>query len=161
MGLRHRSSFPSGAFFVTTSTRDRGIYFGTDSDYEMVEENIEFYRSREEALIFGYVIMPNHFHLIISFPEHSSISNFMRDFKRMTAREFYRMRNMKTGNLWQERFDDVRLETKEVGLIKLNYIHLNPVRAGLVENVGDWKYSSARFYLHGEKGKITITGMEP
>lgn len=127
----------------------------------MLERNIEFYRNREKANIFAYVIMPNHIHMIINIPEGGSISNFMRDFKHMTAREYNQMRSLRSGRLWQARFDDVGLITKEVALIKLNYIHQNPVRAGLVENIEDWKYSSVRFYMLGEKGVITITGMEP
>jgi len=161
MGLRHRSNFPSGAFFVTTSTINRAVYFSVDADFEMIERNIEFYRNRENAMIFGYVVMPNHLHMIISIPVGGSISNFMRDFKRITARKFYRSRGFKSGRLWQDRFDDVAIITKEVAQTKLNYIHQNPVRAGLVQNVEDWKYSSARFYLFGEKRFIAVTGMEP
>jgi putative transposase len=99
--------------------------------------------------------------MIISIPEGGSISNFMRDFKRITAREFYQSRVLKSGRLWQDRFDDVAIITKKVAQTKLNYIHQNPVRAGLVENAEDWKYSSARFYLFGEKRFIAVTGMEP
>ena len=161
MGLRNRSNFPSGTFYVTTSTLDRNIYFTDNSDFEMIERNIEFYRARDKATIFGYVVMSNHLHMIVDIPQGNSISNFMRDFKRMTAKEFYGIRNMKSGHLWQDRFDDLCLISKEVALTKLNYIHQNPVRAGLVEKAEDWIYSSARCYLYNEKRIITVTGIEP
>ena len=157
MGLRERLYRQSGAFFVTTSTHKRSTYFTSNAEYELLERNIEFYRIREKANVFGYVLMPNHFHLIINFPEGGSISNFMRDLKRITAREFFQLHNQKSRKLWQDRFDDLGLISERVFLTKLNYIHLNPVRAGLVVNAEDWRYSSARYYLFDELGTITVT----
>jgi putative transposase len=160
MGLRFRSINPSGCFFVTTSVLGRVKRFDSAQDYEMLEINIEFYRKREDADIFAYVLMPSHLHLIISIPEKRSISNFMRDFKRRTVTEYYKLYNMARARLWENRFDDVGLFSYKVFFAKLNYIHQNPVKAGLADKPEDWPYSSARFYMFDEKGIINLTAME-
>jgi putative transposase len=160
MGLRYRSINPAGCFFATTSVLGRVKRFNSTKDYEMIETNIEFYRKRECADIFAYVLMPSHFHLIISIPENKSISNFMRDLKRRTAREYFESYNLPNGRLWEGRFDDVTLYSEKNFLTKLNYIHLNPVKAGLVEKPEDWLYSSARFYMFDEIRIINLTAIE-
>lgn len=58
--------------------------------------------------------------------------------------------------LWMDRFDDVVLYTRELMRVKVNYIHENPVRAGLVERAEDWKYSSARNYLISDDSMIHV-----
>jgi putative transposase len=130
--------------------------FSSPKDFEMLEFNIEFYRKRENADIYAYVLMPSHLHLIISIPEIKSISNFMRDLKRRTAREYFELYNLPSGRLWEDRFDDVGLYSEKSFFTKLNYIHQNPVRAGLVEKPEDWPYSSARFYMFEEKRTINV-----
>ena len=160
MGLRYRSVQQSGFFFITTSTLGLIRRFTHPIDFEMLENNIEFYRQREKAAISSYVIMPNHFHLTIFIPEKASISNFMRDLKRRTAREYFELYNMPYGRLWENRFDDLSLFTDHAYKIKLNYIHMNPVKAGLVEKPEDWIYSSTRLYMFGEKRIIKISAIE-
>jgi putative transposase len=159
MGLRYRSINPTGCFFITTSTQGREKRFDSVKDYEMLEYNIEFYRKRENADIFAYVLMPSHLHLIISIPEAKSISSFMRDLKRRTAREYFGLYNLPNGKLWEDRFDDVGLFSEKEFFIKLNYIHQNPAKAGLVEKPEDWQYSSARFYMFEEKRVINVTAV--
>lgn len=88
MGLRNRAIQPNGCFFISSSCLACIKRFNNAPEYEMLEYNIEYYRKREQALIFAYVLMPSHFHLIISIPEKGSISNYMRDLKRRTAGEY-------------------------------------------------------------------------
>lgn len=63
-----------------------------------------------------------------------------------------------TGNyrLWKDRFDYLMIITEKTLKIKIDYIHNNPVKAGLVENFTDWKYSSARNYYLGDNSVINI-----
>jgi putative transposase len=131
--------------------------FNLPEHYEIVLRNIEFYRRREKASVLGYVIMPDHFHLLINMPATGSISNFMRDLKRRTVYDYSRMHGMKSGKFWQDRFNDVSIYSEEVLYTKLKYIHENPVRAGLAKSVLDWKYSSAAFYKNGQMNIIEIS----
>jgi putative transposase len=157
MTLRNHSIQKFGVFFITTSVIQHQELFKTSQDFELIERNIEFYRARDKAKVYAFVIMPHHLHIIIDIPSAKSISDFMRDFKRQTSREFFKSINQETGRLWQEKFDDLDLITYQVLLTKLNYIHMNPVRAGLVNEPEDWPYSSARYYLNGETRIIQIS----
>jgi len=92
----------------------------------------------------------------------NSVSDYMRDFKRHTSTEVIKLlkkdKKVKllddlynlggTGNyrLWKDRFDDLIIVTEKTLKIKIDYIHNNPVKAGLVKNITDWNYSSARNY---------------
>jgi putative transposase len=157
MTLRNHSLQKSGIFFVTTSIIQHQELFKTPEDFAIIERNMEFYRIRDNAKIYAYVIMPHHLHLIIDIPAGKSISDYMRDFKRKSSREFFKSINQETGRLWQEKFDDLDLIIYPVFLTKINYIHMNPVRAGLVKEPDDWPYSSARFYLNGETNQVQIS----
>jgi putative transposase len=141
-------------FFITTSIIQHQEPFKTPEDFAIIERNIEFYRIRDNAKIYAYVIMPHHLHLIIDMPAEKSISDYMRDFKRRSSIEFFKSINHETGRLWQEKFDDLDLITYQVFLTKINYIHMNPVRSGLVSEPEDWPYSSARYYSNGESNII-------
>ena len=157
MMRRNHSIQKFGIFFITTSVIQHQELFKTPQDFELVEKNIEFYGARDNAEIYAYVIMPHHLHLIIEIPPNKSISDYMRDFKRQTSGEFFKSINQKTGQLWQERFDDLDLINYTTFSTKINYIHMNPVRAGLAKEPEDWPYSSARFYLNGEQRIIQVS----
>jgi putative transposase len=120
-------------------------------------EKTELYRIRDNAKIHAYVIMPHHFHLLITIPEGKSISAYMRDLKKIIAREYCQQNGMALGRFWQYHFDSFDIVTEKTFITKLNYIHMNPVRAGLVENPDDWEYSSAKYYMKAECGVITVS----
>jgi putative transposase len=160
MPLRHRSIQPSGLFFVTTSTANRVARFTNGERYKLVLDNIEFYRKREKALIHGYVIMPNHLHLIISIPEGKSISTYMGNMKKRVAFEYYRLEGTDPFPFWEHRFDDVHIYSEDVYYTKLNYIHSNPVKAGFVAKHEEWPYSSAGFYAFNKQSLITVNPLE-
>jgi putative transposase len=155
---RRRHSFnPWGLFFATTSTFDHAVMFTRPEHYRLVMEKIELYRIRDEASIHAYVIMPHHFHLLINIPHGKSISAYMRDLKKLTARDYRRVNRIAPARFWQRRFDDFDIVTEKTYYTKFNYIHQNPVRAGLVGSPEDWAYSSAGYFARGEQGIITVT----
>jgi len=156
MPLRHRTLQKSGTFFITTSTYNKIRRFKSSKDYEIVLEKIEAYRLRDNAKIHGYVVMPNHLHLLLTIPESHSISSFMRDLKKRIAYEYLIENKLETQKLWQLRFDDVHIISEEIFAVKLNYIHYNPVKAGLVNEPRDWRYSSAGFYENGKQHIVWV-----
>jgi len=115
--------------------------------------------------------MPNHIHLLLHVCEGKSISDFMRDFKKYSS---VQIKDVLTENkmldllsqlnegdnefsLWKDRFDSVQVYSERVMETKLNYIHYNPVKAGLVEEMTDWKYSSARNYFLEDQTVIHVS----
>jgi putative transposase len=138
--------------------------------------NIKFYQEKYKFAILGYVIMPSHFHWIIStVKEYGTISVIMREIKKYSAwdiMDFFETQGRidyleifeiagKRGRkqkrkFWNDRFDDVVINSKDFFFQKLNYIHNNPVKADLVENPEDYKYSSARNYKFGDHSVIYV-----
>lgn len=167
MGRRGRSILDGQAntFFVTTTFVDfaRILSFGKMYS-EILRDSLKYVLTKYSVKLFGYVFMPSHIHLVIYIPEGQSISSLMRDFKKYTSTRIRqqlemdghedwieKLRRNAAGQkqlfkLWMDRFDDVVIRSDRVMKSKINYIHLNPVRAGLVDEAEDWEYSSARFY---------------
>lgn len=118
---------------VTTNTKDRVKIF---ADPAYAREACEaLYRVQElhPFLLYAFVIMPDHCHLLINVSEAISISKVMRVYKAAVAHAIGK------GPIWQSRFD-----TKVIPLAQAKqYIHWNPVKAGLCENPEDYPWSSA------------------
>lgn len=108
----------------------------------------------------GYVIMPSHFHGLFGFKGIENLSNFMHCFKGITSKKIKGLNlvelNSNDFKLWKPRFDDLIIKSSKQFKIKMEYIHNNPVRGGLVKKAEDWPYSSASEWLTGNKGLIEI-----
>ena len=106
---------------------------------------------KHDASLYGYVLMSNHLHLLIGLTGGGpQLSAFMRDLKSLVWRRLFRMRRA----IWTPRFDDVAIYTEEQFRMKLNYIHNNPVKAGLAQRPEEYKYSSARVWLRGNHDEL-------
>ncbi len=167
MGLRDRTLLTEGrCFFVTTTCEAHGFFLIDKACFDILYENIHFYNEKYKARLIAYVFMSNHIHLILYFDEDMRLSDYMRDFKKMTSRKLrdYLLKRHtglatslvhETRNqffkIWEDRFDDVWLNSRDVCETKLAYMHENPVKAGLVNVPEDYPHSSARFYLTTNK----------
>lgn len=99
--------------------------------------------------IVAYCFMPTHIHLILRQLMKDGISIFMGKVLNSYTR-FFNLKNKRKGPLWESRFKNVEVGTDQQLLHLTRYIHLNPVTANLVEDPGDWHFSSYKEYL-GEK----------
>ena len=177
MGLRHRDLLKEETtFFVTSTIVNRYRAFQKESGYQILIENLRFYRKKFEYKLFGYVLMPSHFHLLLQMENgRGELSKFQQSFKRFTAKkiiEKFQEEDNKEAvqvfrdaakdlsrrkyKIWASRFDDEVIRSEKWFSQKLDYIHQNPVKAGLVEKAEDWPYSSARNYLLGDHSLIEI-----
>jgi len=113
----------------------------------------------------AYVIMPTHIHFLAGFKEIEKLSKVMQSFKILTSKKLKLLLSdgMKsnflfTGHfrLWQDRFDDVIIWSEKQFKIKIEYIHNNPIKAGLAESAVDFDYSSAKDWLGNKPGIIPI-----
>ncbi len=105
----------------------------------------------------GFVVMPEHVHALVHFKEQGQLSIFMSQWKRRSSIElkrlyrnelrFYGERIDVNGPMWQAKYYVFNVFTEIKIREKLDYMHNNPVKAGLVENSVDWPYSSARWYF--------------
>ena len=128
-------------------------------------------RERYKFLLVGYVVMPDHVHLLISEPPKSTPSVMLKALKQRVSRDLRRKkRKAASGQLrlpfmndglglprfWQPRFYDFNVYSSYKVREKLQYMHGNPVKRGLVKNPGAWMWSSFLSYEKGQAGLITI-----
>jgi putative transposase len=155
MGLRHPDQKNHGCFFVTTSFMGRKPYGKRPGLYEEMAKSLQFCEQKYNAAIAGYVFMPSHLHLLI-FIDGQELSNFMRDFKKYISQKAKRDLGINVPNLWMPRFDRVVIESRDIFLVKLKYIHNNPVKAKLADYPLDWQWSSAGDYFSDNCGEISV-----
>jgi REP element-mobilizing transposase RayT len=172
MRSRYKTIDSKGIYFVTSTIIEWIPIFTRQPYFEVITNSLDFCRKNKELQLFAYVIMDNHFHLIVS---HKNLSQVMQDLKSFTAKEIikllkqhkkewllnqlkyfkYRYKKESEYQLWQEGMHPKIMSNEEMLKQKIEYIHNNPIRAGLVQKPEDWVYSSASNYLVG-KGIIEI-----
>ncbi|GFO62977.1 transposase [Geomonas paludis] len=166
MRSRYKASDGSSTHFVT-STIVEWIPLFTSARYcGIVTDSLCFCRERKGLQLHAYVIMDNHVHLVVTAPD---VTVFMRDFKSFTGKKIIELldaekKNWLLGRLeffkkeyktesqhqvWQEGFHPQVISFEEMYRQKLDYVHSNPVRRGLVSSPEHWVYSSASNYFQG------------
>ncbi|MDP8205724.1 MAG: transposase [Candidatus Electryonea clarkiae] len=154
MGLRLLGQEDCSCFFVTTSFYEHRKLCNNPGVKEKLAESLKFCLEKTNSDIIGYVFMPSHIHLLILI-EGKLLSNFMRDFKKFTAQQSLKHLQI-DGKIWQDRFDRVAIWSIKILKVKLNYIHNNPVKAGLAELPENWRWSSAGDYYCDRKGPLPV-----
>lgn len=155
MGLRFPAQIYGNCFFVTTTFKEWRNLGDVNGMYEALTDSLIFYTRRYECRLLGYVLMPSHIHLVLVI-DGSRLSHFMRDFKKFISQKGALDLKLLQGGIWMPRFDRVVITNEGILRTKLNYIHFNPVKHGLVERPEDWKWSSATDYLLGRPGPIFV-----
>jgi len=113
----------------------------------------------------AYCLMPSHLHAVLGFRDVEIVPKFMQSLKVLSAKRLKPMIPptlaplfVKGGSfrLWKPRYDEFTIVSEEQFRVKVAYIHNNPVKGELVKVPSDWPYSSARAWLTGEKGYVSI-----
>jgi REP element-mobilizing transposase RayT len=169
------------AHFITTTVVDWIDVFSRKSYRDCIIECLDYCIKNKGMILYGYVIMSNHIHLIIQSNE-GKLSDLVRDFKKFTSKsildkiqngsesrrewmlERFKLatethsRN-KNYQFWQYGNHAEEIYTEHFMWSKLDYIHMNPVRAGIVMKIEDYIYSSASNYINGN-GIIEVELLE-
>jgi putative transposase len=133
----------NGLHFVTCSCYHRLPILNCPAACDLFLSLLEETRVELEFSVLGYVVMPEHFHLLASEPKRFS-------------RALHRGSIDSARHVWQRRFYDFNVFSDKKLTEKIHYIHRNPLRRGLVDRPEDWKWSSFRFYASGESGPVRI-----
>jgi REP element-mobilizing transposase RayT len=163
-------------YFCTCTIMGWLAVFNAPPYFQIIIDSLNYCRQHKGILLNGYVIMPNHLHLILLPLQGIDLSGVMRDFKRYTSRaitkqlqadkhvsflRFFERAAAAAGGksdykVWREEFHPEELHTRKWFEQKLRYIHENPVRKGFVDEAAHWRYSSARNYEHGDHSVIEV-----
>ena len=146
----HRFQQSECLHFITFSCYHRQQRLDTPSARRIFECKLELVRRWYGLYVAGYVVMPEHVHILLSEPERRNLAIAIQMLKQNTAKE------LGNGTLWQKRYYDFPVWTEKKRVQKLQYMHRNPVKRGLVARPGDWQWSSFRHYATGEEGIVEI-----
>jgi putative transposase len=147
--------------FITTSCYQRRPLLSSANNRDLFLEVLERVRRRYRFVVIGYVVMPEHVHLLFGEPERGNPSVVMQALKQAFARRLLRRLRERSdvrqlslwnepigeGHIWQHRFYDFVVFTEKKKIEKLRYMHRNPVVRGLVLDPQQWAWSSFRDYL--------------
>ena len=138
--------------FITFSCYRRQTLLDSVPARNLFETALERTRLGYQFFVTGYVIMPEHVHLLLSEPRRSTLEADIQALKQSVARRLVGPGE----HFWQRRYYDFNVWTEKKCVEKLRYIHRNPVTRGLVEHPEDWAWSSFRHYLTGKPGLVEI-----
>ena len=162
--------------FITFSCYQRRPLLGSVRARNLFVKTLGEVRAKHEFLLLGYVVMPEHVHLLISEPKQLTPSGVLQILKQRVSRKMRGERRKvswqqlalrfpeATGDLrrfWQRRFYDFNVYTTPKMREKLDYMHANPVKRRLVKHPKDWPWSSFSFYAGGEMGLISLDTLQP
>lgn len=183
MGRKYKLHDNTKLYFVTFTVVDWIDVFTRQEYVEIIYDSLKFSQKEKGLELYAYCIMTNHIHLIIG-TENGVLSDIVRDLKSFTSRhirkaiensniesrKLWMLEIMKSSGaknkrnkdfqFWQQHNHPIELDTNYLLDQRLNYIHQNPVKAGYVENEGDWINSSAGDYHEIRKGQIDIIIIE-
>jgi REP element-mobilizing transposase RayT len=159
-------------YFMTCTVVGWLPVFTRPEAVEIAFECWRFLQQRRDFVLYGYVVLENHLHLIASAPE---LANAMKSFKMFTARQLIELLEQHSAEVllgqlralklehkrksdyqvWQEGSHPKQIQNEEMMRQKLEYLHNNPVKRGYVDDPLHWRYSSARNYA-GQPGLVEV-----
>lgn len=160
MARRPRIIVPGIPHHVTQrGTRRQPVFFCHD-DYATYKKILAEQCRRASVKIWAYCLMPNHIHLIVAPDSAAGLSRSIGDAHQRYSRLINKREDW-SGHLWQERYYSCPLDESHL-LAAVRYVEQNPVRAGLVKNVRDWHWSSAKAHL-GDRDDdlVAVKPMQP
>ncbi len=149
-GQRIRYQQTGEFHFLTFSCYRRRPYLSTVAAMELFEDALERVRLRYLFVVAGYVVMPEHVHLLVNEPQRALLSKAIQALKLSVS-----MRSRERP-FWQAHYYDFNVTSHAKFVEKLRYMHRNPVTRGLVTKPEDWQGSSYRHYQTGIRGPVEI-----
>jgi putative transposase len=138
--------------FVTFCCYHRSALCTAHATGQVFESALERVRRSFRLCVYGYVVMPEHVHLLLSEPKCGALADALKSLKQGVSRRLIG----NAGHFWQKRYYDFNVRNHAQFVEKLRYLHRNPVKAGLCERPEDWQWSSFRHYATGLEGRVEI-----
>lgn len=164
--MKWKNHYPDNhVFFITSTVNGRIPLFRNDEISKILINNLRLAKGKYNFKLLAYVIMPDHWHLLIYFDKGKDCLSFIRDFKRFSSLEISTyLENNNKGlvdkfrsntrrkvkfSIWKEQARVFPLGDLDKIKEKLDYIHNNPVKGRLVDHPDEYLLSSASFYYNG------------
>ena len=154
MSRASRSYSQSGVYHILFRGVNQQSIFEEKADYDKLKETILIVKEEMGFEIYAYCFMSNHVHIVLKEKRDRDISLIMKRILTKYAR-WYNIKYGRSGALIANRYKSVPVEIDEYFLHLIRYIHQNPVKAGIVEKLGEYRYSSYNEYM--EENDLTDT----
>jgi putative transposase len=142
--------------FITFSCYHRLPHLTCDKTRQAFITALERARTKYKFRVYGFVLMPEHVHLLVSEPEQGTIASAVQSLKKSSSLLTTRIDVERATALWQKRYYDRNIRDYAEFMEKLQYLHRNPVKRGLVQRAEDWAWSSFRHYALHENCGVEI-----
>src|SRR5438128_6053390 len=129
-----------------------GLSGDVDESRRIFESALERVRRSYRLYVYGYIVMPEHVHLLLSEPQQDTLADALKSLKQGVSRRLIG----DAEHFRQKRYYDFNIRNYSQFVEKLRYMHRNPVKAGLCEHPEDWQWSSFRHYATGAEGRVAI-----
>ena len=173
MGFAYNIKDQGAVHYVTFTVHQWADVFTRDIYIHELLNSLRYCQSQKGLEVFAWVIMTNHMHMIIR-AKDENLSDVIRDFKKFTSKAIYKaiIENEKESRkewllkvlnyngkiwFWEEGYHGEEIFSSEFYDSKLSYLHLNPVRAGIVEKEEDYLNSSAGEFFGLRKSKLELS----
>ncbi len=141
-----RLTIPGYPHHIIQRGNNRQVIFGSGADYQTLLGLFEEHARKSQVAIHAYVLMSNHFHLLATPETAEAIPEMMQAVGRRYVR-YFNQRQGRSGTLWEGRYKSTLIQAERYLLACMVYIDLNPVRAGLVGEPGEYPWSSHNHYV--------------
>lgn len=152
-----RIEYEGAVYHVTARGNERGKIFFAEADYRKLKDYIASAKEKFELILHAYVLMTNHYHLIIETPG-KNLSKIMH-FINSSYTTHVNIKRKRTGHLFQGRYKAILVDRDHYLLELSRYLHLNPVRAKMTPKPEDYPYSSYRAYITGQPESLVDTDL--
>ena len=152
MARRPRIFAPGLLYHVIVRGNHRQKTFRTRRDYDAYLERLTRYRQKHKVRLHAYCLMPNHVHLLLEC-SRTPLAKFMQGLQQSYT-QYFNLSHRKVGHLFQGRYKAIICERDEYLLELVRYIHLNPVRAKLVQGVEEYPYSGHHCYMAAKPTEV-------
>jgi len=143
---------PYHLYFITAVTEEREPFLKDSDNIKILLATFKKYREEYQFKIVAFCILPDHFHWLIVPSTKANISKIMKAVKGYSS-IFINIQNHRYGRLWQHQFLDHIVRKDEDYKNHIDYIHKNPIKHGLVQNIADYPWSSYNSY-YGENNEV-------
>ena len=141
-------------YHILSRGNNRQDIFKDERDYKKYIEIIQKYKEKYRFKLYHYVLMRNHVHLVLEPTDRGgSLAEVMKGIN-LSYAQFYKGRYKHIGHFWQDRYKSIIISRDDYLLACGSYVELNPVRAGIVKDPRDYKWSSYNAYAYGKKDSV-------
>lgn len=153
MSRKPRFVLPGVPQHVIQRGNNREPCFYSNDDYVRYLEDLHDAAVKNNAVVHAYVLMTNHVHLLVTPAQPHSIAHMMQDLGRKYVR-YINHTYQRSGTLWEGRYKASLVDSEAYLLICMRYIEVNPVRAGMVEHPGEYRWSSYTKNAQGDDNEL-------